>query len=123
MNPYLCILVALLSTASVGLAQASHSAIVTGEVHNAPSREIEFRHEPLLAPGPSEHPIVLDEQNRFALLLNIPQGVLGTGLLQRRAILLHPLLCRTRRQPARCCNLRGAGDRLVDVGGNRHPDF
>ena len=80
MNPYLCILVALLSTASVGLAQASHSAIVTGEVHNAPSREIEFRHEPLLAPGPSEHPIVLDEQNRFALLLNIPQGVLGTGL-------------------------------------------
>ena len=80
MNPYLCILVALLSTASVGLAQAPHSSIITGEVHNTPSREIEFRHEPLLAPGPSEHPIVLDEQNRFALLLNIPQGVLVTGL-------------------------------------------
>ena len=80
MNPYLCILVALLSTANVGLAQvASHSAIITGEVHNPPSREIEFRHEPLLAPGPSEHYIVLDEQNRFALLLNIPKGVLGTG--------------------------------------------
>ena len=57
----------------------SHAAIVTGEVHNAPSREIEFRHEPLLAPGPSEHPIVLDEQNRFALLLNIPQGILVSG--------------------------------------------
>ena len=68
MNPYLCILVALLSTANVGLAQvASHSAIITGEVHNVPSRDIEFSHEPLLAPGPSEHPIVLDEQNRFAL--------------------------------------------------------
>ena len=80
MNPYLCVLVTLLSTASVGLAQAPHAAIVTGEVHNPPSREIEFHHEPLLAPGPSEHPIVLDEQNRFALLLNIPQGVLVTGL-------------------------------------------
>ena len=80
MNPYRCVLVALLSTASVGLAQAPHTAIITGEVHNPPSREIEFRHEPLLAPGPSEHYIVLDEQNRFALLLNIPQGVLVTGL-------------------------------------------
>ena len=55
------------------------AAIVTGEVHNAPSREIEFRHEPLLAPGPSEHPIALDEQNRFALLLNIPKGIFVTG--------------------------------------------
>ena len=54
----------------------SRAAIVTGEVHNAPSRQIEFRHEPLLAPGPSEHYIVLDEQNRFALPLNIPKGVL-----------------------------------------------
>ena len=80
MNPYLCILIALLSTANVGLAQVvSHSAIVTGEVHNPPSREIEFSHEPLLALGLSEHPIVLDEQNRFALLLNIPKGVLVTG--------------------------------------------
>ena len=80
MIPYVRVLVALLSTASVGLAQTPHAAIVTGEVHNAPSREIEFLHEPLLAPGPSEHPIVLDEQNRFALLLNIPKGVLVTGI-------------------------------------------
>ena len=80
MNPYLYVLVALLSTANVGLAQvASHSAIITGEVHNPPSRDIEFRHEPLLAPGPSEHYIALDEQNRFALLLNIPKGVLVSG--------------------------------------------
>ena len=79
MKPYLSILVALLSTASVGLAQAPRAAIVTGEVHNPPSREVEFSHEPLLAPGPSEHPIVLDEQNRFALLLNISKGVLVTG--------------------------------------------
>ena len=80
MKIYVCILCALLSTASVGLAQAPHAAIITGEVHNAPAREIEFYHEPLLAPGPSEHSIVLDEQNRFALLLNIPKGVLVTGL-------------------------------------------
>ena len=80
MNPYFCVLVALLSTANVGLAQvASHSAIITGEVHNAPSREVEFSHEPLLAPGPSEHPIVLDEQNRFALLLSISKGTFVTG--------------------------------------------
>ena len=79
MNPYLCVLVVLLSTAGVGLAQAPRAAIVTGEVHNAPSREVAFRHEPLLAPGPSEHPIVLDEQNRFALLLNVSKGALVTG--------------------------------------------
>ena len=79
MNPYLCILVALLSIANVGLAQAPRAAIVTGEVHNPPSREVEFSHEPLLAPGPSEHPIVLDEQNSFALLLNISKGTFVTG--------------------------------------------
>ena len=79
MKPYLSILVALLSTASVGLAQAPHAAIVTGEVHNPPSREVAFHHEPLLAPGPSEHHIVLDEQNRFALLLNISKGTFVTG--------------------------------------------
>ena len=79
MKPYLSILVALVSTASVGLAQAPRAAIVTGEVHNPPSREVGFRHEPLLAPGPSEHHIVLDEQNRFALLLNISKGALVTG--------------------------------------------
>ena len=79
MNPSLCILIALLSTASVGVAQAPRAAIVTGEIHNAPSREVEFSHEPFLAPGSSEHHIVLDEQNRFALLLNIPKGVLLSG--------------------------------------------
>ena len=79
MISYFRILVTLLSTASVGLAQTPHAAIVTGEVHNAPSREVEFRHEPLLAPGPSQHYIVLDEQNRFALLLNVPKGILVTG--------------------------------------------
>ena len=57
----------------------AHAAIVTGEVHNPPSREIAFHHEPLLAPGPSEHHIVLDEQNSFALLLNISKGTFVTG--------------------------------------------
>ena len=79
MNLYLRILVALLSTASIGLAQAPHAAIVTGEVHNPPSRDVAFHHEPLLAPGPSEHPIVLDEQNSFALLLNVSKGTFVTG--------------------------------------------
>ena len=85
MNVYSAALMAIVASVSLCLGTASaqsqpHAAIVTGEVHNSPSREIEFRHEPLLAPGPSEHPIVFDEQNRFALLLNIPKGVLVTGL-------------------------------------------
>ncbi len=84
MNAYSAALVALIAPLSLCLAAASaqsppRAAIVTGEVHNSPSREIEFRHEPLLAPGPSQHYIVLDEQNRFALLLNIPKGILVTG--------------------------------------------
>ena len=84
MNVYVAAIVALIAPLSLCLAPASaqsqsHAAIVTGEVHNAPSREIEFRHEPLLAPGPSQHHIVLDEQNRFALLLNIPKGIFVTG--------------------------------------------
>ena len=90
MNLYLRILVALLSTASVGLAQAPRAAIVTGEVHNPPSRDIAFHHEPLLAPGPSEHHIVLDEQNRFALLLNISKGTFVTGYYRGERYFLIP---------------------------------
>ena len=90
MNLYLRILVALLSTASVGLAQAPHVAIVTGEVHNPPSRDVAFHHEPLLAPGPSEHHIVLDEQNRFALLLNIAKGTFVTGFYRGERYFLIP---------------------------------
>ena len=81
MNVYSVALMAVslcLTTASAQI--HPRAAIVIGEVHNPASREIEFHHEPLLAPGPSEHPIVLDAQNRFALLLNIPKGVLVTGL-------------------------------------------
>ncbi len=84
MNVYVAAIVALIVPLSLCLAPASaqsqsHAVIITGEVHNSPSREIEFRHEPLLVPGPSEHHIVLDEQNRFALLLNIPKGIFVTG--------------------------------------------
>ena len=80
MNVYSAALMALSFCLTAASAQNQpHAAIVTGEVHNAPSQEIEFRHEPLLAPGPSEHHIVLDEQNRFALLLNIPKGIFVTG--------------------------------------------
>ncbi len=42
MKLYHSILVALLSTASVGLAQAPHAATITGKIHNPPAREIEF---------------------------------------------------------------------------------
>ena len=80
MNVYSAALMALSLYLTAASAQNQlRAAIVTGEVHNAPSREIEFRHEPLLAPGPSQHYIALDEQNRFALLLNIPKGILVTG--------------------------------------------
>ena len=80
MNVYSAALIALSLCLTAASAQNQpHAAIVTGEVHNAPSREIEFRHEPLLAPGPSQHYIALDEQNRFALLLNTPKGILVTG--------------------------------------------
>ena len=84
MNAYSTPLMALIAPLSLCLAAASaqsqpRAAIVTGEVHNPPSREIEFRHEPLLAPGPSQHYIALDEQNRFALLLSIPKGIFVTG--------------------------------------------
>ena len=84
MNAYSAALVALIAFLSLCLIPASargqsHAVIITGEVYNPPSREIEFRHEPLLAPGPSQHHIVLDDQNRFALLLNIPKGILVTG--------------------------------------------
>ena len=84
MNVYSAALMAIVASVSLCLGSTSaqsqpHAAIVTGEVHNAPSREIEFLHEPLLAPGPSQHYIALDEQNRFALLLNVPKGILVTG--------------------------------------------
>ena len=84
MNVYVAAIMALIAPLSLCLVPASaqsqsHAVIITGEVHNLPSQEIEFRHEPLLAPGPSQHHIVLDEQNRFALLLNIPQGIFVTG--------------------------------------------
>ncbi len=80
MNVYSAALVALSLCLTAASAQNQpRAAIVTGEVHNAPTREIEFRHEPLLAPGPSQHYIALDEQNRFALLLNIPKGIFVTG--------------------------------------------
>ena len=122
MKPYLCILIALLSTASVGLAQAPRAAIVTGEIHNAPSRQIEFRHEPLLAPGPSEHYIVLDEQNRFALLLNIPKGVLLSGYYKDGDYF--PLFV----EPGDSLHVvvtfaEGTEDDASMWGGTRHPDF
>ena len=80
MNVYSAALMALSLCLTAASAQNQpRAAIVTGEVRNPPSQEIEFLHEPLLAPGPSQHYIALDEQNRFALLLNVPKGILVTG--------------------------------------------
>ena len=91
MSVYSAALMALSLCLTVASAQSQpHAAIVTGEVHNPPSREVEFRHEPLLAPGPSEHPIVLDEQNRFALLLNISKGTFVTGIYKGEQYFLIP---------------------------------
>ena len=95
LNVYSAALMALIAPLTLCLGAASaqsqpRAAIVTGEVHNPSSREIGFRHEPLLAPGPSEHHIVLDEQNRFALLLNISKGVLVTGIYKGEQYFLIP---------------------------------
>ena len=80
MNVYFAALMALSLCLGATSAQSQpRAAIVTGEVHNPPSRDIAFHHEPLLAPGPSEHHIVLDEQNSFALLLNISKRTFVIG--------------------------------------------
>lgn len=79
MKLYLSILVALLSTASVGLAQAPHAATITGKIHNPPAREIEFGYRSPLSPTTSEHLVVLDGENRFACTFPVPRGTLVMG--------------------------------------------
>ena len=79
MKLYLSILVALLSTASVGLAQAPRAATITGKIHNPPTREIEFRYTSSLSPTRSEHLVALDSENRFALTFPVPRGALVIG--------------------------------------------
>ncbi len=58
MKLYLSLFVALLSTASVRLAQAPRAATITGKIHNPPAREIEFGYRSSLSPTRSEHPSV-----------------------------------------------------------------
>ena len=84
MKPYLCILVALLSTASVGLAQAPQTATIMGKIHNPPAREIEFRYTSSLLPEESEHRVVLDDANCFALTLPVLQGTFVRGYYKDR---------------------------------------
>ena len=79
MKLYLSILVALLSTASVGLAQAPRAATITGKIHNPPAREIEFGYQSSLSPTRSEHLAVLDSENRFAFTFPVPRGTLVIG--------------------------------------------
>ena len=79
MKLYLSILVALISTASVGLAQAPRAATITGKIHNPPAREIEFGYRSSLSPTRSEHLVVLDSENRFALTFPVPRGTLVMG--------------------------------------------
>ena len=75
----LSILVALLCTASMGLAQALRAATITGKIHNPPAREIEFGYRSSLSPTRSELLVVLDGENRFALTFPVPQGTLVMG--------------------------------------------
>ena len=79
MISYRVILVALISTASVGLAQAPRAATITGKIHNPPAREIEFGYQSSLSPTRSEHLVVLDSENRFALTFPVPRGTLVIG--------------------------------------------
>jgi peroxiredoxin len=79
MKLYPIILAALLSTASVGLAQAPRAATITGKVHNPPAREIEFGYRSSLSPTASEHLVVLDGENRFAFTFPVPRGTLVIG--------------------------------------------
>ena len=79
MKLYLSILAALLCTASAGLAQAPRAATITGTIHTPPSREIEFGYRSSLSPTTSEHLVVLDGENRFALTFPVPQGTLVMG--------------------------------------------
>ena len=84
MKPYLRILVALLSTASVGLAQAPQTATIAGKIHNPPAREIELRYTSSLSPEDSEHRVVLDDANCFVLTLPILQGTFVKGYYKDR---------------------------------------
>ena len=79
MKLYLSILVALLSTASMGLAQTPRAATITGKIHNPPAREIEFRYTSSLSPTRSELLVALDSENRFALTFPVPRGTLVMG--------------------------------------------
>ena len=84
MKPYLCVLIALLSTASVGLAQAPLTATIAGKIHNPPAREIEFRYTSSLSPEDSEHRVVLDDANCFALTVPVLQGTFVKGYYKDR---------------------------------------
>ncbi|MCE2449572.1 MAG: TlpA family protein disulfide reductase [Candidatus Latescibacteria bacterium] len=80
MKLYLSIFVALFSTASVGLAQqAPRAATITGKIYNPPAQEIEFGYQSSLSPTRSEHLVVLDSENRFALTFPVPRGTLVMG--------------------------------------------
>ena len=83
MKLYLSILVALLCTASVGLAQAPRAATITGKINNPPAREIEFGYRSSLSPTRSELLVVLDGENRFALHLSGSPRNARHGTLQR----------------------------------------
>ena len=117
MKLYLSVLVVLLSTASVGLAQAPRAATITGKIHNPPAREIEFRYTSSLSPTRSEHLVALDSENRFALTFPVPRGALvigrykdpqssqvemagGCAIFRLWAARSVDPLCRTGRQPA-----------------------
>ena len=79
MKLYLSLLVALLSTASVGLVQAPRAATITGEIRDPTSREITFSYQPPSALGSAEERVVLDSLNRFTCELPVVRGALARG--------------------------------------------
>ena len=83
MKLYLSILVALISTASVGLAQAPRAATITGKIHNPPAREITFSYQPPSALGSAEDTGRARQPEPLRLRVAGPRGSLVMGRLQR----------------------------------------
>ncbi|MBT4504899.1 MAG: TlpA family protein disulfide reductase [Gemmatimonadetes bacterium] len=86
MNPFISIsiLVALIVAPDISLADekaqtSSKTVTITGEIQKPRSREIELAYESSLSHEISRHRLVLDGQNRFALTLHVPQGILVVG--------------------------------------------
>ena len=81
-NTYCNLLITILIASSACLVSAqsqSSVAIITGEIRNPTSREIEFSYQPPSAIGSGEEHVALDSLNRFACELPVVRGALARG--------------------------------------------